>query len=131
MPTLFLAALFHGIVTLGVSFTVAGLKNAEAIPTLEVLLVNEQMPEALNNPDAAYLAQRSQQGSGNIHEGRTANPASLPEGVDNAGSPDGQALADREGGTARESQSVLAQQGAGPASGAESTDAGPTQTRSE
>ena len=34
-------------------------------PALEVVLVNEQTPSVAQNPNARYLAQRSQLGSGN------------------------------------------------------------------
>jgi protein TonB len=108
VTTLFLAALFHGIVILGVSFSVASLGDPDDIPTLEVLLVNEQMPEALDNRDADYLAQRSQHGSGNTRAGRTSNPPSSPMAFDNPGVADGQALADREAGRPSEAASMVA-----------------------
>ncbi len=108
VTTLFLAALFHGIVILGVSFSIASLGDQDDLPTLEVLLVNEQMPEALDNRNADYLAQRSQHGSGNTRTGRTSNPPSSPLAFDNPGATDGQALADREAGRPSEAPSVLA-----------------------
>lgn len=95
VTTLFLAALFHGIVILGVSFGVLGLPGPDAAPTLEVLLVDDRMPEAPKNPDADYLAQRSQQGSGNTREGRTSNPTASQLAMDNPGTADGQSLADQ------------------------------------
>ena len=63
--TLFLAALFHGIIILGISFGAPAFVANNALPALEVLLVGNNMPEAAQNPDANYLANRSQQGAGN------------------------------------------------------------------
>jgi len=71
---LVLAALAHGLVLLGVTFTAPGSKG-DTPRGLEVLLVSEELPEALDNDDAAYIAQRSQEGSGNTRE---RLPAELP-----------------------------------------------------
>jgi len=68
---LVLAALLHGLILLGVTFTSPGGKG-ETRRGLEVLLVSEELPEAGDNEDAAYLAQRSQQGSGNTREREAA-----------------------------------------------------------
>lgn len=62
-----LAALLHGLVLLGVTFTAPGSKGSSA-RGLAVLLVSDELPEAGENPDAAYIAQRSQDGSGNTQE---------------------------------------------------------------
>jgi periplasmic protein TonB len=64
LMTLFLAAVLHGIVILGVTFT-AGARDKEAAPGLEVLLVSDEVPTAASNDSATYLAQRTQLGSGN------------------------------------------------------------------
>lgn len=68
---LVLAALLHGLVLLGVTFTAPGGKG-ETRRGLEVLLVSEELPEAGDNPDATYLAQRTQEGSGNTQENEAA-----------------------------------------------------------
>ncbi len=66
LTTCFLAALFHGIVILGVTFSAPGSKaDADGAPALEVVLVGDQAPGAASNPNAQYLSQRTQQGSGN------------------------------------------------------------------
>ncbi len=82
---LVLAALLHGLVLLGVTFTAPG-GSGEARRGLEVLLVSDELPEAGENADAAYLAQRSQQGSGNTQQneaaelpGAAAQPAINPD----------------------------------------------------
>jgi protein TonB len=87
--TLFLAALFHGIVILGITFGVSQSDNSPT-PTLEVLLLTSNDTQAADNPDAQYLAQRSQQGSGTTDERvRPANPTSSPVMADLDGVPDG------------------------------------------
>jgi protein TonB len=90
LTTCFLAAVFHGIVILGVTFSAS---NRDAggpdAPALEVLLVNDQAPRAAANPKARYVAQRNQNGSGNTRSGSTAIPRSSPAPVERMGTPDG------------------------------------------
>ncbi len=66
VTTLFLAALLHGIVILGVTFSSPGgdADNDQA-PGLEVILVNDNALSVKRNDKARYLAQRNQEGSGN------------------------------------------------------------------
>ncbi len=67
--TLFVAALFHGVVILGVTFTAGPLGDRDALPTLRITLVVDS-PEPEDPPeDADYLAQRSQTGSGELAAG--------------------------------------------------------------
>lgn len=67
LTTLFIAAVLHGMVILGITFGAAnGTRNAA--PGLEVLIVSEEVPEAERNDSATYLAQRTQLGSGNTKE---------------------------------------------------------------
>jgi protein TonB len=74
---LFLAALLHAIVILGLTFAVAGHGSATDTPQLDVLLVTDEIPEAQSNDQAVYLAQRTQTGSGNTTEPLpAASPAS-------------------------------------------------------
>ena len=70
---LFLAAIAHAILILGISFGVSG--RHDAPPGMEVLLVSEDLPEARSNEHAAYLAQRTQLGAGNTHTLPTGSPA--------------------------------------------------------
>jgi periplasmic protein TonB len=66
LTTCFLAALFHGIVILGVTFSSPGSKaDNDGAPGLEVILVNDQAPSVTDNPNAQYLSERNQKGSGN------------------------------------------------------------------
>jgi protein TonB len=74
---LFLAALLHAIVILGLTFVVPGHGGERDTPQLDVLLVTDAIPEAQANEHAVYLAQRTQVGSGNTSEPLpSASPAS-------------------------------------------------------
>jgi protein TonB len=64
---LFLAALAHGLIILGVTFN-SRLSDKGSAPGLEVLLVSDEVPEADRNDSATYMAQRTQLGSGNTRE---------------------------------------------------------------
>ena len=65
MAMLLLAALLHAIVILGLTFATVGHGGGGDTPQLDVLLVTDEVPEAQSNDQAAYLAQRTQVGSGN------------------------------------------------------------------
>ena len=105
--TLFLAALFHGIVILGVTFAAPGNDEREA-PTLEVLLLTGDDTRAADNPNAQYLAQRSQQGSGTTDERvRPANPASSALPAQQEGVPDGNSDEYREAVAGQRSTEIL------------------------
>ena len=78
LTMLFVATLLHGLLILGVNFNtpLAGRRSA---PGLRVLLVSDQLPSAQRNPTAAYLAQRTQLGSGNSgHDLQPHTPALRP-----------------------------------------------------
>jgi periplasmic protein TonB len=95
LTTCFLAALFHGIVILGVTFTSPGSKaDDDGAPALEVVLVNDQAPSVAKNPNAQYLSERTQKGSGNtLKRERTLIPKSSLMPVDRPGIPSGDGLA--------------------------------------
>jgi len=86
--TLFLAGLFHLILILGISFAPPAADSGN-VPTLEVLLVNNPLPDATRNERADYLAERTQQGSGNSPDGRTRRPSAGDSPDNLAGAPDG------------------------------------------
>ena len=75
LTTCFLAALFHGIVILGVTFRAQNKDAGGPDAPLEVVLVNDRAPKAATNPNARYVAQHPESGSGNSLEHR-ANPDS-------------------------------------------------------
>ncbi|MGA2839230.1 MAG: energy transducer TonB [Steroidobacteraceae bacterium] len=100
LTTCFVAAVLHGIIILGVTFSSS---NNDAggpdAPALEVLLVNDQAPPAPKNPNAKYVAQRTQLGSGNAANGeQTLIPKSSPAPLDRLGSPGGEGLASSQAG---------------------------------
>ncbi len=109
--TLFLAGLFHLIVILGISFAPPS-RDSSSVPTLEVMLVGNSLPDSLLNERADYLAERTQQGSGNSPDDRTRRPLAgsaaatlpgAPEGGETQPSPesetggDGELLSGRDG----------------------------------
>jgi periplasmic protein TonB len=109
--TTFLAALFHGIVILGVTFAVPD-RDERPTPTLEVLLVTGEDTRAADNPDAQYLAQRNQRGSGTTDERvRPANPASSLMPVEQAGIAEGNSSEYREEVSGQHATEVLAARG--------------------
>ena len=88
---MFLVALFHLIIILGVSFAASPARDAGSIRSLEVLLVSDALPESARNDEAVYLAQRTQQGAGNDPDlSRTLLPTASDASVDLPGDSDGQ-----------------------------------------
>lgn len=92
-PMLFLAALIHGILIIGVTFNaVLGDEFSESI-SLEVTIVADPENIIETPEEAQYLAQASQQGAGNTLD--PARPSAPPRSdlpIDNVGSPEGNAL---------------------------------------
>jgi len=80
---IFVAALVHGLVILGVRFSAPPVAD-DALPTLEVLLVPPGPDDPQENQQAAYIAQRTQRGMGTSMEARRA---SLPEARDEQQAP--------------------------------------------
>lgn len=92
---LFLAALVHGILIIGVTFNAAITDQFADAISLEVTIVANP-DQQIDRPDeAAYLAQASQEGGGNITDQiRPSAPLQSALPVDNRGSEDGTALTD-------------------------------------
>src|ERR1700740_2967685 len=89
---LFLAALAHGLIILGLTFN-SSLGDKGGAPGLQVLLVSDEVPEAERNDSATYLAQRTQLGSGNTQDSVSPrNHASAMPIPHQDGSPEGDAL---------------------------------------
>lgn len=86
--TLFLAGVFHLILILGISFAPPVASQGD-VPTLEVILVNNSLPDSMLNEDADYLAERTQQGSGNSADGRTRQPTAGAGAEAMPGAPEG------------------------------------------
>ena len=110
LTTIFVAALLHGIVILGVTFGVSASKAQEdAAGGLEVILVNERAPSVADNPAAHYLAQRSQKGSGNtLKDERAKIPKSSLMPVDRLGVPSGEGMDSAEAGTETGDEQMIA-----------------------
>lgn len=105
--TLFLAALFHGIVILGITFAVPR-SNSSGTPTIDVLLLTSNDTRAADNLDAQYLAQRNQLGSGTTDDSvRPANPATSAVVAEQAGVPDGNSDEYREAVSGKQSTEIV------------------------
>ncbi len=94
-PMLFLAALVHGILIIGVTFNaVLGDDFTEAI-SLEVTIIADPEKSLAEVDQAEYLAQASQRGDGNTTETtRASAPAQSNVPIDNIGADDGNSLAE-------------------------------------
>lgn len=91
MTAVFLAALLHGLLILGVRFTATETKDRQ-LPTLEVLLVPDGDPAAAND-SASYIAQRNQRGSGTSPDRlRTSLPEASESRMENRGEAEGESL---------------------------------------
>jgi periplasmic protein TonB len=112
LTTCFLAALIHGIVILGVTFSAPGGKTSgDDARALEVILVNDQAPSVAQNPNAQYLSERTQRGSGNtLKRERTLMPKSSLMPVERPGIPSGEGLAALQAGTVRGDEELIATQ---------------------
>ena len=64
LMTVFIAALVHGMLILGLTFGVPPVHSGGS-QGLDVLLTSDELPDAARNDSATYLAQRTQIGSGN------------------------------------------------------------------
>jgi len=93
---LFLAALIHGILIIGITFNPYLLDEFANAVSLEVTIVADP-DQSIDRPDkASYLAQASQQGGGNTrNQVRPTAPLESVSPIDNAGQEDGASLLDR------------------------------------
>lgn len=113
--TLFLAALVHGVVILGVTFSGAPLAGERALPSLNVtLVVDSGQPEELAVDTAKLIANRSQRGSGAAAEGRRpTNALSGNDAVAQIGDPVGRDAVDATPRDITPSAEQLVSRGAG------------------
>ena len=111
--TLFLAALVHGVVILGVTFT-AATTGDDTVPSLNVTLVLDTEREELAADTADFISNRNQLAAGVAARGlRPTSTLSADEPISQLGDPLG---ADAEDGTPREatpSAEQLVSQGSG------------------
>jgi periplasmic protein TonB len=105
--TIFLAAVLHGIVILGITFG-TGAPAKDPAPGLEVLLVSDEVPAAARNDTATYLAQRTQLGSGNTDRAVTPrNQAASHALAAHDGFEDGVSFTARSGASGEDEERVL------------------------
>ena len=98
--TLFIAALVHGVVILGVTFTAATANDEGVIPSLNVTLVLETGRDELAADTAEFIANRDQRGAGEAARGvRPTSALSADQPTTRLGDPLG---ADATDGTPRE-----------------------------
>ena len=91
---LFLAALVHGILIIGITFNPEFANLSEAI-SLEVTIVADPDQDIDRPDEAAYLAQASQEGGGNTTDSvRPSAPLQSSMPADNLGQEDGNAVVD-------------------------------------
>ncbi|MFQ5982236.1 MAG: energy transducer TonB [Woeseiaceae bacterium] len=92
-PMLFLAALIHGILIIGITFNaVLGSEASDAI-SLEVTIVADPDQEIDRPEEAEYLAQASQEGGGNtVEQVRPGAPLQSSTPIDNIGTETGDSL---------------------------------------
>ncbi len=94
---LFLAALFHGILIIGVTFNPDLADQFANAISLEVTIVADTNQQIDRPDEAAYLAQASQEGGGNTTEQvRPAAPLQSSMPIDNEGQDDGSSLLDAQ-----------------------------------
>jgi protein TonB len=75
--TFFLAVIFHGIVILGITFSISPAADDDASPALDIILVQTKAPDEAEKAD--YLAQISQKGGGDSdHKARPKELFSAP-----------------------------------------------------
>lgn len=94
---LFLAALIHGILIIGVTFNPTMLNQFADIISLEVTIIADP-DQQIDRPDKAeYLAQASQLGGGNTtRDVRPSAPLESPSTIDNRGEESGESLRESE-----------------------------------
>ncbi|MEM9403657.1 MAG: TonB family protein [Pseudomonadota bacterium] len=92
---LFLAALIHGVLIIGIGFNPALPERFASAISLEVTIVADPEQRIDRPEDAQYLAQASQEGGGNTsQETRASAPMESLVPVDNLGELDGDAVVD-------------------------------------
>jgi len=93
--TLFVAALVHGVVILGVTFTAGSLDARNDLPSINVTLIANTRADAVEPADADFIAERNQQGQGRAAVGiRPTTTLAADQPLTQLGDPRGADLAD-------------------------------------
>lgn len=96
--TIFMAAVIHGLIIVGVTFGAAQRDRSGAPPGLEVIIVSDDVPSARRNDTAVYLAQRTQLGSGSaVDPAEARTPRASAEVAARNGRADGTVIEDDAG----------------------------------
>jgi periplasmic protein TonB len=107
LMTLFLAALIHGMIILGLTFAGSGSHDSD-VRGIDVLLASDELPTTPRNDSAAYLAQRTQLGSGNTSAPVVAhNQAADASPAPSAGEEQGTGLSNATAAAAQADDPVL------------------------
>ena len=107
LMTLFIAALIHGMLILGLTFAGSSGQDSNA-RGIDVLLASDELPTADRNDAAAYLAQRTQLGSGNSSAPTVAhNQAAVAAPPPHAGEAQGTSLSNAAAAAAQADDPVL------------------------
>lgn len=94
--SVFLCAILHAIVILGVTFDAARTQGSTEAPSLEVIVVPDPVAEEQLNRSADYLAQVNQRGAGNDPDARGAeSPRSAASMAEQDGAPDATGASER------------------------------------
>ena len=94
---------------LGITFAPPKPPAPGRVPSLDVMLVSEEVPESASNNQAHYLAQRTQQGAGNMDRpdsSRNPGPGGGPE--ESSGETDGATYQEAQTGRSGGISAVLA-----------------------
>lgn len=109
VTTMFVAALAHGLLIMGVSFSGFVPSRSDASPSLEVVLVQSRNQTDMAPDEAHYASERNLSGSGTTTERvRAQSRIATARLTNNEGSEDGAALADRLREAAPDSVSLVA-----------------------
>ena len=84
--TLFVAALFHGVIILGVTFTNNPVSDSDFFPTLRITLVAES-DEEMAPDESDYLAQQSRTGSAELANGDRPTTAAGQDAAETRANP--------------------------------------------
>jgi periplasmic protein TonB len=107
--TLFVAALAHGIVILGVTFAGSSSEESDAMPSLDVTLVVDRDESVPADDTARWIAQRNERGSGRPNDAlRPTTVLAANQPLTLAGDPSGADLEDRAPHEPTESAPALA-----------------------
>lgn len=109
VTTLFVAAIAHGVMIMGVSFSGLLPKPSQAAPSLEVVLVQSRNQQDVTPEKALYLSESNMSGSGTTQQQvRASSQMATAQLANNAGDDSGSVLMDQMRETDPQSLSLVA-----------------------